>query len=159
MSFPVLTTIGENADFVRALSANGVAFIIVGGLAVAFYQCRDPDDVDDLDLMLRPDEPNMRNLISTLLALGHECSWSARDLAKPNVQVPIKNIYYLDILTPPACLAWDELVYSVAPALLNGIPVRVIGRNHLIALKQTAVESAKRVSTKHIEDLRRLEGA
>ena len=38
----LVTTFHGNADFVRMLVDAQVEFLVVGGLAVVFYKCRDP---------------------------------------------------------------------------------------------------------------------
>ncbi|MGA2465253.1 MAG: hypothetical protein ABSH06_12985 [Thermodesulfobacteriota bacterium] len=42
-----LTTFHGNADFVRMLVDAQVEFLVVGGLAVVFHKCRDPQKADD----------------------------------------------------------------------------------------------------------------
>jgi hypothetical protein len=61
-----LITFHLNEYLVGAFLDNGVDFLIVGGLAVAFYGCRDNNDVGDLDLLLKPSEENARRSIDVL---------------------------------------------------------------------------------------------
>lgn len=154
-----LTTNGRNADFIRALNAESVEFIVVGGLAVAYHGCRDIFEVDDLDLMLCPEEMNIQRFISALAELGLRDSLSPSELAKANVQIPFKHDFYLDILTPPPSMDFTVMYRSSIQARLNGNHIRVIDRQNLIALKRLAVESTTKVYEKHRIDLKCLEGA
>jgi hypothetical protein len=96
-----LQTFGRNGDFVRALVAGQVDFLVVGGLAVVYHDCRDPMAVDDLDLMLNPSKENMARFLSSLAALSLQALWSTKELSKPNIRLPVKRDFYLDILTRP----------------------------------------------------------
>jgi hypothetical protein len=158
----ILNTFGGNADFARTLTKAQVEFLVVGGLAVVFHNCRDPLKVDDLDLLLNPSPENAERFI--------ECCWP-RDLmplptvaqvAKPNLQIPLKIIplFNLDILTPPQHIDFGELSDRSESALLQGnIPVRVISRRDLIMLKQIAIQNLSKDKQKHENDLRYLEAS
>lgn len=154
-----LTTFGRNGELVRALAAHDVRFLIVGGMAVAFYGCREPDEVNDLDLLLDPDQTNVDRFRLALAAEGGDVNWDMRRLCKPKVQMPLKSDFYVDILTPDKETPFSTLLAASMPATLNGVAVRIIGKNHLIQLKSEAAESTRIVAEKHARDLRCLRAA
>jgi predicted nucleotidyltransferase len=154
-----LYTFGSNGDFVRALVDHQVDFMVVGGLAMVFHGCRDAMNVDDLDLMLNPIEDNAERLIRSLSELGFPVRWSATDLSKPNIQLPIKQNFYLDILTPPDGVDYDAMKQRSLPARLDNIPVHVVSREDLIALKRIAVARQENEIAKHKKDLQCLTNA
>lgn len=152
-----LLTFGRNGDFIRALVDHRVDFLVVGGLAVVFHGCRDEMSVDDLDLMLNPSKDNAENFIACLANLGLSVTWSTQDFSKPNVQLPIKRDFYLDILTPPANIEYEMLIRHALDAGLNKIPIKVVSREDLIALKRIAVKRQESEIVKHRSDLQCLE--
>ncbi|WP_271591831.1 hypothetical protein [Bradyrhizobium sp. CCBAU 65884] len=68
MSLPEIITNGGNAEFVQRLDAKSVAFLIVGGAAVAAHGCRDISAVDDLDIVIDPTTDNVKKFIAVLAA-------------------------------------------------------------------------------------------
>lgn len=156
----ILNTFGGNADLVRTLTEARVEFLVVGGLAVVFHNCRDPLKVDDLDLLLNPCPENAERFIRVLSALERDPLPTVAQVARPNLQIPIKTIplFNVDILTPPDDIDFGELSGRSESALLQGdIPVRVISRRDLIALKRIAIQKLSKEKQKHEDDLRYLE--
>lgn len=130
----------------------------MGGLACVFYGCRDPFEVDDLDLMLRPTIGNIKRFLSALASAGINAPAAASALARPGVQIPLKREFYLDVLTPPVSATFEGLCTHAQPAVMNGILVHVVGRDGLITLKRLVVQSLGEAVSKHHADLNRLEG-
>jgi len=145
-----------------------VEFLVVGGLAVVFHKCRDAQDVDDLDLLLNPSAENMERFISVLSAPNLQESYnielhplpSISQLATPSLNIPLKFVpmLYVDILTPPEGMNFDELFTRSECAFLNGsIPVRIISRPDLVGMKRRTIEMLSKDKKKHEDDLRCLE--
>jgi hypothetical protein len=154
----ILTTNGQNANFVSHLIKNEVEFIVVGGIAVVYHGCRNPMEVDDLDILINPTLDNAERFIESLPELNLKPPFKATDIAKPKVQIPIKKIYYLDVLTPPEGIEFVELMDRSLPAILNSLAVKVVSRPDLIALKKIAVQE-EGSTEKHEKDLACLETA
>lgn len=155
----VLDTFGGNADFVRTLTEARVEFLVVGGLAVVFHNCRDPLKVDALDLLLKPSRENAERFIQVLSAMQFDPLPTVAQVARPNLQIPIKTIplFFVDILTPPDDINFGELSGRSESALLQGnIPVQVVSRRDLIALKQIAIQKLSTEKQKQ-DDLRCLQ--
>ena len=152
-----LHTFGRNGDFVQRLVDHQVDFLVVGGLAVVFHGCRDAMAVDDLDLMLNPSQDNAQRFLSSLTRLALSAAWSVEELSKPNIQLPIKRDFYLDVLTPPDGIEYEALKQRSSAARLNNIPVQVVSREDLIALKRRTIHKLTEEARKHENDLRCLE--
>jgi len=155
-----LNTFGGNADFVRTLIEAQVEFLVVGGLAVVFHNCRDPLKVDDLDLLVNPSPENAERFIQVLSAMQFDPLPAIAQVARSNFQIPIKIIplFYVDILTPPDNIDFGELSSRSESALLqDNIPIQVVSRWDLIALKQIAIQNLSTDKQKHEDDLRCLQ--
>lgn len=164
-----LTTFHGNADFVRMLVNAQVEFLVVGGLAVVFHKCRDPQKVDDLDLLLNPSVENAERFVNVLSSPNLKKLYNLEELqplpsvpqlARPNLDIPLKfdQMFCMDVLTPPEEVNFSELFSRSEYALLNGsIPVRVISRSDLVEMKQRAVRMLTEDKKNHEDDLRCLE--
>jgi len=164
-----LTTFHGNADFVRMLVDAQVEFLVVGGLAVVFHKCRNPQKADDLDLLLNPSAENAERFVSVLSSPNLKKLYNLEELhplpsvpqlSRPNLDIPLKfePMFYMDVLTPPEDVNFGELFSRSECASLNGsIPVRVISRPDLVEMKRRAVRMLSKDKKKHEDDLRCLE--
>lgn len=55
-------------EFLAALNAHGVEFLVVGGYAVYYHGY--PRDTGDIDIVIRPSLENARRLVSAVAAFG-----------------------------------------------------------------------------------------
>ena len=169
-----LTTFKGNADFAQMLVDTEVEFLVFGGLAVVFYKCRNPDNFDDIDLLLNPSAQNAERFISVLSSpnlkkfhnLELDCLPSVPQLARPNFHMALKftlqelPILNIDVFTPADDVNFDELFSRSECALLDrgrNIPVRVISRPDLVEMKRRAVRMLSKDIKKHEDDLQCLE--
>ena len=79
-----LTHWHSNEELLRALVAESVDFVLIGGLAVAWY-C-DSRQADDLDLLVAPTPENSERIYKALLSLSLS-NFSVDFFAKPAVRV------------------------------------------------------------------------
>jgi hypothetical protein len=159
-TLPEILTNGGNCEFIRRLNANEIMFVIVGGAALAAHGCREWEEVDDLDIVIEPTTGNAEKLIDVLVACHIGFPHPVASLAKPGVQMPVKAFhYYLDVLTPRPGSSFDDILALSIAATLDGMAVRVAGRDDLIEMKQFAIASADAHSAKHEADLARLMGS
>lgn len=148
-----ISTHGGKRDLLRELQTHNVAFLIVGGAAVAFHGCRNETHFDEVDLLLDPTTENAACAISALTAAGLGVLFSIGNLAKPRARVPVHTSEYdVDILTPRPDKIFADLLARSIPGELNDLSVRVIARCDLIVMKQIAVEESSE-PTKHKLDL------
>src|SRR5215213_6924162 len=97
---PSVSTGLGNVELVRQLQDHGVAFVVVGGAAVAVHGCRDTSHFEELDILIDPAADNARRVIDALAAIDVRVQFSVADLAGPRKRIPVHfRKYRLDILT------------------------------------------------------------
>jgi predicted nucleotidyltransferase len=144
----------NNAELLRRLTDCGVSFVLVGGGAVAAYGCRDDLYLPELDILIDPAIENAERVIGVLLAIGMQLWIKAQDLAGPKKQLPVKQrLFDMDILTPSADASFSAILARSTEADVSGNAVRVIGREDLIAMKQSAANDPAADVEKHKRDL------
>jgi hypothetical protein len=146
--------VGANEQLIRAFTACGVEFVVIGGLAVAWY-CNDRQ-AGDMDLLVNPTPENSAR-ISRALSDLHMNGFTLVSFAKPGLQVPLKQLYYADLLTPQKDgLTYLEVANDAVDAKLFNIPVRLVSVMSLLRMKEQAAASAEAQKEKHLEDIQRL---
>jgi hypothetical protein len=142
---------GGNKELVRAFVSSGVEFVLIGGLAVAWY-CSDRQ-ADDMDLLVNTTSENSARIAKALDSL-HLRGYSTESFTKPGLQVPLKQRHYAELLTPKEDgLAYVEVAKDAVEGKLFHIPVRVASVASLIRLKEQAVLSAEAQREKHLKDI------
>lgn len=143
--------VGANAELVRAFISSGVEFVVVGGLAVAWY-CADRQ-ADDMDLLVNPTSENSARVSRALSGLQMH-GFSDNSFTKPALQVPLKQHLYAELLTPTAVgPTYSEVANTAVDAKLFNISVRVASPALLIRMKEQAVASAETQRQKHLNDI------
>ena len=133
----------------RALHDAGVAFVVVGGVAVVLQG--HPRLTVDLDLVLDLSTANVRTAVETLTALGlrPRLPVPASELADPQIRrawVEERNLTAFSLHDPndPRTevdlfafepVPWAELVADAVVREIDGVSVHVASRAHLIAMK------------------------
>lgn len=144
----------ENEKLLQHFGQAGVDFLVVGGAAVAFHGCREYGQFDDLDLLIAPTIENCRRVVDALSFAGVPLTASAESLAKPAIQVSVKNWqYWAEILTPRKGVDYDSIAQSALPGIVGLQPVRVISRAELIKMKEDAIAKLRDDLNKHEKDL------
>lgn len=143
-----------NEEVVRAFVQRGVRFVVVGGLAVAWH-CSERQ-ADDMDLLVEPTEENSACIVDALASLGiHNVPTNA--FARNDVQAPLKQMFYAELLTPrTGQSSFVEVSASAVDAKLFGLPVRLASRATLLDMKRAAVAAGDESAAKHQEDIARL---
>lgn len=148
---------GSNEEIIRAFAAAGVEFVVIGGLAVAWY-CADRQ-ADDMDLLVNATSDNSARIakaLGTLTSLNTNC-FTNDSFARLGLQVPLKNYHYAELLTPKiAGPTYAEVAKNAVNAKVFGIPVRLASVASLIQMKEQAAASAEGHREKHLEDIERL---
>jgi hypothetical protein len=144
---------GTNADFLAGLVTRGGRFVIVGGVAVRYYI---PDrEADDLDVLIEPSEQTAQAVIDALNSCGG-LLWPVlpAELMKPKLHWPVKEYYYLDLLTPDAATKFETVWSKATEARVFHRPLPVPVR---IASIETLLDMmSKSEKTKHANDAKRL---
>jgi hypothetical protein len=147
----------SNEELLRALVAENVDFVLIGGLAVAWY-C-ESRQADDLDLLVAPTPENAERIHRALVSLGL-AELEAGTFAKPAVRVRLGERYYAELLTPSAGgPTYAEVAQSAEPAKLLGLPIRVPSRAMLVRTKLWSISANHEGREKHLADVELLLGA
>lgn len=129
----MLTLDAVETEFVLALASHGVRYVVVGGHAVAHYGVDRP--VKDLDVVIDHSPENAARVIHALASL-HEGGVSVAQLSQPGQQVRIPR-RSCELLTSVA-VPFEELFQSSTLVTVDGVPVRVVAKDHLRRLKLDA---------------------
>jgi hypothetical protein len=142
---------GSNAELVHALTAKHVEFVLVGGLAVAWY-CSERS-ADDMDLLLNPTPENSARVSSALSSVRLH-GFSDESFTRPGVQIPLKQHFYAELLTPRAeGPTYSEALVGAEKAKLFDRLVDVASAAVLIRMKELAATSAETQRDKHAKDI------
>ncbi len=126
------------SEFLRALIARGVKFVLVGGHAVAGHG--EPRLTEDLDVFVEPSLENARRLREALVDFGFgDVAPPAVDLAEADrIFMLGRKPWRIDILTGIDGVTFAEAWASRVEADFAAPPLFVIGRDALIANKRAA---------------------
>jgi hypothetical protein len=135
-------------DLGRALDGAGIAYALIGGLAVGLYVSERRPTVDvDVAVATTID----RDRIATALETGgftvtstHEHSVNARHSSGERVQVAFDEFF-------------DPMIGRAEAHEVNGVPIRVAARSDLIAMKERAAADPSRRPSKAYSDRADLE--
>lgn len=146
-----LISTGTNREIVIAFSELSVEFIVIGGLAVAWY-CPQRH-ADDMDLLVNPTPENSERASQALGRLRLS-GFSKQSFSKLGLQVPLKQLHYAELLTPRKDgPSFSVVAEGAEKGRLFGIPVLIASPSSLIALKELAVASERAVMQKHLNDI------
>lgn len=142
---------GSNKEIVQVFSEYGVEFVLVGGLAVAWY-CADRQ-VDDMDLLVNPTKENSVR-ISQALSLLRYAVTDPQSFCRPGLQVPLKKEHYAELLTPRKDgPGYEDVAQQAIRGKVLGVPVLIASAQSLIELKKLAVASEEAAMQKHLRDI------
>lgn len=142
---------GSNEEIVVAFSEAAVEFIVVGGLAVAWY-CNHRQ-ADDMDLLVNPSSENSVRVCQALIRLGL-IGFTDTSFSKLGLQVSLKQRHYADLLTPrEGAPTFSTVAGDAVSGRLFKIPVLIASINSLIQMKALAAVSEEEVKQKHLNDI------
>ncbi len=112
--------------------------MVIGGYAVRFYGCM--RETNDLDLFTEISHENSQLLFDTLTdVVGHELSFTLKELSKPKMKVSLRNAGYpVEILTSIDGLSFDEAYNERVLCRYKRSILPFISKRHLILSKQNA---------------------
>jgi hypothetical protein len=122
--------------FIESLNSNGVEYVIVGAVALAYHGF--PRYTGDLDVLIRTSPQNAKRLESALAAFGFAAlGLKAADFGEAyrviQLGVPPNRI---DLLTSITGVPFDEAWADRVEADVEGTPVNFISRQELIRNKR-----------------------
>ena len=123
-------------EFLELLNFRGVDYVIVGAHSLAFHGR--PRYTGDLDSLVRSTPENARILVDLLNQFGFARSgFKQTDFLEPEQMVQLGRApNRIDLLTSISGVTTDEAFATKVSAILNGIPVFVLGKDALIRNKR-----------------------
>src|ERR1041384_2989858 len=130
-----------NQDFreiLSAFNAAGVEYLVVGAYAVAAHGL--PRATGDIDLWIRPSPENAQRAWRALAEFGAPMERvSADDLSTPDMIVQFGVVPdRVDIITSIEGVAFGDAWPARLSVPMDGIPVPVLGREHLLRNRRGA---------------------
>ena len=130
---------GVKKDFKELLelfNKHKVEYMIVGGYALAFHGA--PRYTGDLDIYVRPDAPNVQQIMSALKDFGFgPVGLTAADFEKPNniIQLGVPPVR-VDIINSLTGVSWESAFENRIEGKYGDIQVYYIGREQFIFNKR-----------------------
>ena len=123
-------------EFLELLNARDVDYLIVGAHSLAFHSR--PRYTGDLDVLIRPSKSNAALLIALLNEFGFgESKFSPSDFSEGDQIIQLGRApNRIDVLTSLTGVSTDDAFSGKVAAKIDGIPVFVLGRQHLIQNKR-----------------------
>lgn len=143
---------GVNEGLIQAFVINNVEFVVIGGLAVAWY-CSERL-ADDLDILVNLTPENSARIFRALGSLNIR-GFSPDSFTKSGLQVPLKQFYYAELHTPlKDGVTYSEIATDAVNAKLFNIPIQLASVTSLILLKELAIVNCMSTEKeKHIKDI------
>ena len=123
-------------EFLELLNSRGADYVIVGAQSLAFHGR--PRHTGDLDILVRPTPDNARLLLALLNQFGFEqSSFKETDFFQPEQIIQLGRVpSRIDLLTSLTGVTIDEAFDAKVSAIIDGLPVFVLGRDALIRNKR-----------------------
>jgi hypothetical protein len=123
-------------EFFALFNAHKVEYVIVGGYALAFHGA--PRYTGDIDVLVRAEDANAQKILAALSDFGFsELDLSVNDFSDPDrvLQLGMPPVR-IDILTSLTGITWQEATTDTLDLDYGGVPVKVVGREALLANKR-----------------------
>ena len=139
-------------DLLVLLNKNDVAFMIVGGYALAFHGA--PRFTGDIDIYVRPDPDNAIRILAALNEFGFgSLGLTSEDFQSPNkvTQLGVPPIR-IDLITSITGVTWEEAEDNKCAGNYGDVPVFFIGKDQFIANKMAAGRKKDLADIEAIDD-------
>jgi len=144
--------------FWKLLTDNQVAYIMVGGFAVAMHGYA--RSTEDVDIWIKDDVENRANLGKTMAAYGYgELSWEDIQFVPGWKNFDIGNGIVLDIIIGMKGLegySFDESLQKATIATIEQIQVPFLHINQLIANKKAVNRPKDQIDVMELEKIKQL---
>ena len=123
-------------EFLELLNSSGVDYVIVGAQSLAFHGR--PRHTGDLDILVRPTPHNAQLVLALLNEFGFEqSSFKESDFLQAEQISQLGRVpNRIDLLTSLTGVAINEAFNAKVSAIIDGIPVFILGRDALIRNKR-----------------------
>ena len=125
-------------EFVELLNAHNVEYLIVGAYAVSFHAV--PRNTGDIDIFVKPDKENARNLLRVLRDFGFgSLEITEDDVLNPDCVIQLGyEPNRIDLLTSISGVEFDEAYKDRKTGMFGKSRTNFISLEHLIKNKQAA---------------------
>lgn len=123
-------------DLLALLNAHDVAYVVVGGYALAWHGA--PRFTGDIDVFVKRDAANAERIMNALEEFGFgSVGISAKDFEQSDriVQLGVPPVR-IDLITSISGVTWEEADGGKVAGTYGDIPVFYIGRRELTANKR-----------------------
>ena len=123
-------------DLLALFNEHEVAYLIVGGYALAFHGA--PRFTGDIDLYVRPDHQNAERVVTALSAFGFgSVGISAEDFERLDqvVQLGVPPVR-IDLITSITGVSWPEADAGKSAGTYGDVPVFYLGRREFTMNKR-----------------------
>jgi hypothetical protein len=123
-------------EFLELLNSRGVDYVIVGAHSLAFHGR--PRYTGDLDILVRPTLENARILVDLLNQFGFaQSGFKETNFLQPEQMIQLGRApNRIDLLTSISGVTTDEAFATKVSAILDGVPVFVLGKDALVRNKR-----------------------
>jgi hypothetical protein len=141
-------------EFLELLNSRAVDYVIVGAQSLAFHGR--PRHTGDLDILVRPTPDNARLLLAILNQFGFEQSgFKETDFLQPGQIIQLGRVpSRIDLLTSISGVSTAEAFAGKISAILDGIPVFIIGKDALIRNKRAVARPQDLADLAELEESR-----
>jgi Nucleotidyl transferase of unknown function (DUF2204) len=123
-------------EFLELLNSRGVDYVIVGAHSLAFHGR--PRYTGDLDILVRATPENAAKLVGLLNQFGFaDSGFKESDFTEPEQTIQLGRApNRIDLLTSISGVTTDDAFATKISAMLDGIPVFILGKDALIRNKR-----------------------
>ncbi len=141
------------SEFFELLNAHEVQYLIIGGVAYNFHA--EPRQTKDIDVWVAPTRENVARLRVAIAASGYPVDEldDERLLGRASVVMLGVPPWRIDVLMRPKGVEFPSCLPRAVPAHYGAVPVRVLGRDDLIAAKLAAGRPQDLVDIAHLRDM------
>lgn len=142
------------ADFLAALNSEGVAYVVIGGMAVLYHVPY--RTTRDLDVLIEPTLENARRARAAVARWGgFEPRFTAEEFIAGDI-LSFGGLLRVEVHSRVPGVSWEELWEKRVPGDLRGVPTSFASVADLISMKEATGRPEKDVPD--VERLARLEG-
>jgi hypothetical protein len=146
------------ADFLAALNSEGVAYVVIGGMAVLFHV--PSRTTRDLDVLIEPALENARRARAAVARWGgFEPDFAAEEFIAGDI-LSFGGLLRVELHSQVPGVSWTEVWAKRVAGELRGVPTHFAAVDDLIAMKETTGRPEKDVpDVERLALLRKLRGS
>ena len=139
------------SEFLRLLDAKGVEYLLIGGYAVGYHGY--PRATKDLDLWVARTPENAARLVTALREFGFNAPDLAPDLFLAEGRIVRMGMppLRIEIATTISGVEFADCWAARVEAEFDGVPVKIIGREHLKRNKRASGRHQDLADLEHLE--------